>query len=182
VALRALLDACVLVPAALRDTLLRAGEAYLYQPVWSELILEEAKRALITALGVPAAEAADLIATMREAFPDATVSGFEDLIPLMQLDPHDRHVAAAAVAGQTHVIVTLNTKHFPPNSLAPYHVDVQSPDDFLLDLFALDPETMAQIIRQQAADLQSPPMTPHQVCNALLATAPKFVKLICPLV
>lgn len=120
-ALRALLDACVLVPAALRDTLLRAGEAYLSQPVWSDVILEETRRALVDALGVPSADAADLIATMRDAFPEAAVSGFDDIIPLMPVDPHDRHIAAAAIAGNAHVIVTLNTKHFPHSSLAPYH-------------------------------------------------------------
>jgi hypothetical protein len=178
---RALLDACVLVPAALRDTLLRAGEAYLYQPLWSELILAETEQTLVNALGVSAADAADLTDAMREAFPDAVVAGFKDLIPAMTVDPQDRHVAAAAIVGHAQVIVTLNTKHFPQHSLATYHVDVQSPDAFLIHLFTLDPETMAQIIRNQAADLQSPSMTPAQVCDALLATAPGFVALVRPL-
>jgi hypothetical protein len=31
----AVLDSCVLLPAALRDTLLRAAEANLYRPQWS---------------------------------------------------------------------------------------------------------------------------------------------------
>jgi len=35
------LDACVLIPASLRDTLLRAAEQGMYQMHWSELILEE---------------------------------------------------------------------------------------------------------------------------------------------
>ncbi len=179
---RALLDACVLVPAALRDTLLRAGEAYLYQPLWTELILAQTERTLVNTLGISAPDAADLTAAIREAFPDAVVTGFEDLIPAMTVDPDDRHAAAAAIVGHAQVIVTLNTKHFPQHSLATYHVDVQSPDAFLTHLFTLDPEAMAQIIRNQAADLQSPPMAPAQVCDALRATVPGFVALVRPLI
>lgn len=43
---RALLDACVLVPIALADTLLRLAEAGLYRPLWSETIIEEMVRAI----------------------------------------------------------------------------------------------------------------------------------------
>jgi hypothetical protein len=41
------LDACVLFPASIRDTLLRAADAGLYRVYWSELILEEVRRNLI---------------------------------------------------------------------------------------------------------------------------------------
>ncbi|HEY5474093.1 MAG TPA: hypothetical protein VIK32_13010 [Candidatus Limnocylindrales bacterium] len=37
----AFLDACVLVPIALADTLLRLAEADLYRPLWSERVLDE---------------------------------------------------------------------------------------------------------------------------------------------
>jgi hypothetical protein len=40
------LDACVLVPVTAADTLLRLAEREMYRPVWSERILEEAKRAV----------------------------------------------------------------------------------------------------------------------------------------
>jgi hypothetical protein len=181
VPVRALLDASVLVPAALRDTLLLAAEADLYQPFWSEPILAEVERALAHELGVPAADAADLTATLREAFPEAIVTGFEALIPAMTVVEHDRHVAAAAVLGHAHALITLNTRHFPPASLAVYQVDVQSPDEFLTHLFTLDPEALLEIIHRQAADLRDPPLSPRQVCDALQRTAPGFVALVRPL-
>lgn len=40
-----LLDACVLVPFTLADTLLRQAEADLYRPLWSRKILEEVQSA-----------------------------------------------------------------------------------------------------------------------------------------
>jgi hypothetical protein len=45
----ALLDACVLVPIALADTLLRVAEREreLYRPLWSERILAEAADAVL---------------------------------------------------------------------------------------------------------------------------------------
>ena len=39
----AVLDACVLVPIALADTLLRVAEKGLYRPLWSDRILTEGK-------------------------------------------------------------------------------------------------------------------------------------------
>ena len=47
------LDACVLVPAPLRDTLLRAASVGLYRMQWTDDILEEARRNLISEIGVP---------------------------------------------------------------------------------------------------------------------------------
>jgi predicted nucleic acid-binding protein len=44
---RVVLDACVIFSAVLRDTLLRAAEAELYEVLWSEAILEEVRRNLI---------------------------------------------------------------------------------------------------------------------------------------
>jgi hypothetical protein len=41
------LDACVLVPIALAETLLRFGEAERYQPLWSARILAEASDAVV---------------------------------------------------------------------------------------------------------------------------------------
>lgn len=45
----AVLDANVLIPAAPRDTLLRAAELGLFQPVWSDQILDEVQRNLVSA-------------------------------------------------------------------------------------------------------------------------------------
>jgi hypothetical protein len=42
----AILDACVLVPIALADTLLRIAEKGLYRPLWSDRILDEAQAAI----------------------------------------------------------------------------------------------------------------------------------------
>lgn len=66
----AVLDACVLYPASLRDTLLRCAEAQLFEVVWSARILDEVERNLGDGRAT-AVQARRLVTLMDEAFPDA---------------------------------------------------------------------------------------------------------------
>lgn len=79
----AVLDACVLVPVALADTLLRVAEKGLYRPLWSDRILGEAQAAIEEVH--PGIDAAKRFASMREAFDDALVTGWEERVPGMRL-------------------------------------------------------------------------------------------------
>jgi len=90
------LDACVLVNAALRDTLLRLAEPpHLYLPRWSKDIILETRRTLETKLGVTPAQAAHLVRELELHFADAWIEGYEPLIAVMTNHPKDRHVLAA---------------------------------------------------------------------------------------
>jgi hypothetical protein len=62
----AVLDACVLVPIALADTLLRVAEKGLYRPLWSDRILAEAQAAIEEIH--PGIDAGKRFAQMREAW------------------------------------------------------------------------------------------------------------------
>lgn len=170
-----LLDACVLYPFTLRDTLLRCAERDLYQPYWSELILKEATRNLVAKGFMDDEKAERLAQHMCAAFPAAMVDDFEDLIPAMKNHEKDRHVAAAAVKAGAKVIVSLNVKDFKD---LPSGYEVQTPDEFLCHLYDLDPDALAAIINEQAGDLKNPPRTTEEIANALAIHAPKFGKTI----
>jgi hypothetical protein len=73
----AVLDACVLVPIALADTLLRVAEKGLYRPLWSDRILAEAQQAIEEIH--PGIDVQKRFTDMREAFDDALVTGWEEL-------------------------------------------------------------------------------------------------------
>jgi hypothetical protein len=138
----AVLDACVLVPIALADTLLRVAEKGLYRPLWSGRILAEAQAA--TEEMHPDIDAGKRFAQMREAFGDALVAGWEELEPAIRLpDPDDRHVVAAAAQGGAQAIITANMKDFPAAALRPLGLEAVHPDDFLLDQLDLSPPTLA---------------------------------------
>lgn len=58
------LDACVIIPASFRDTLLRAAEAGFYRLHWTEEILTEVERNLVEGGMTDAAGARRLVAAL----------------------------------------------------------------------------------------------------------------------
>jgi hypothetical protein len=67
-------DANVLFPLTLRDTVLRAAAAGFYQLRWSKEILDEMEHNLVSTGTVPADKAARLRTTMERFFPEAMVT------------------------------------------------------------------------------------------------------------
>ncbi len=172
------LDASVLIPAALRDTLLRAAQEGLYRLFWSRDILEEVRRNLVENRLTTEDGARRVLEHMMRAFPDALVEGYETLILSMSNHPKDRHVLAAAVEAGAQVIVTTNLRHFSPADTSRHGVEAQSPDSFLTDLFDFAPEAMVEILKSQAAALTRPPETVEDVLSALAVFAPSFAATV----
>ena len=67
------LDACVLYPLPLRDTLLRAAQQNLYAVRWSRRILDEVTRNLIEDRRATPEQAKSLVEAMERAFEDAEI-------------------------------------------------------------------------------------------------------------
>jgi predicted nucleic acid-binding protein len=171
------LDACVLFPFALCDTLLRAAEAGLYRLFWSDAILDELRRNLVDRGITSAGQAQHRVREMRRAFPDALVEGYEFLVDDMPNHPKDRHVLAVAVRSGAQIVVTENLKDFPKAALDPFHVEARSADAFLCDLLDLNrasPVKLAEILRQQAADLKHPPVAVDDLLEGLSKLVPRF--------
>jgi hypothetical protein len=81
---RVVLDACVLIPMPLADTLLRMAEApRLYLPRWSQFIMDEVTRNLIAKWGMPIDKARRREEEIRRHFPEARVERFEPLVDVM---------------------------------------------------------------------------------------------------
>lgn len=105
-----------------------------------------------------------------------TLRGYEQLIPVMEDDPKDRHVLAAAVRAGARLIVTWNVRDFLARAGAPYDIEVRHADAFLLDLLDTAPEAMARVICERAADLLRPPQSSAQVLARLARTALAFAR------
>jgi hypothetical protein len=149
----AVLDACVLAPMPIVDTLLRlAEEPAFYTPKWSPHILEELRRTLAK-FGFSQRQIERRISTMTEVFPDSLIQGFEDLIPVMTNDPKDRHVLTAAVKCGARAIVSDNRRHFPAVSLLPYKLECMTVDDFLAHQFRIAPDFFIGVLHAQASDI-----------------------------
>lgn len=172
---RLVLDANVLFSAALRDTFLRAAKVGLCQIFWSEQILDEMCRSLIVERKSTAKKAARLRANMEESFPEAMVSGHQDLAGEMDNESGDRHVAAAAVKAKAGIVVTSNLRDFKN---LPIGIQAVSPDEFLVGLFDQESDAMVGILVEQAAFLKAPPQSLDELLVGLQKVAPRFVEKI----
>lgn len=147
--LPALLDANVLYPAGLRDLLLRLADRNLFAPLWSADIHAEWTRNLLA--DRPDIDSAVLERTrsiMDRHFPDALVTGFDNLDSEIDLpDPDDRHVLAAVIHGRADVIVTANLRDFPTDRLVSCKLVARHPDTFVAELFDVDPEAVLATVQ-----------------------------------
>jgi len=170
------LDACVLIPMPLADTLLRlAAGPQLYLPKWTDQIMAEVSHNLQENFGLSAEQTAYRQSEIRRHFPDAWVEGYQKLVPSMTNNQKDRHVLAAAVRANAEIIVTYNVKDFPHAALAPYSITVQGPSTFLISLYHLDPNTVIQTLEEQAAAINK---RVEYVLDRLRVNAPHFVDFI----
>jgi hypothetical protein len=107
---------------------------------------------------------------MNQAVPDATVTGFESLIPSLNLpDPDDRHVLAAAIVAGADVIVTANLKDFPKAILLPYNIEPQHPEEFILHQLDVHPATVCQAVKAQRKSMKNPPIDVDDYLGMLIA-------------
>lgn len=178
--MRAVLDACVLYPPVLRDLLLGCAEAGLYEPKWSDRILEEWARA--TAKLGPAAEAQarGVAVIMRQVFPRATVAAAPGVEARLVLpDPNDIHVLAVAISAGADAIVTFNARDFPRHVLAGEGVARRDPDGFLWELWSSAPDKAGAVIARvhaRAGEMAGAPVS----LKALLKRAglPRLAKAV----
>lgn len=178
--LRVVLDACVLFPMYLRDTLLSTADEDLYLPYWSQKIIDEVIGNLVKGGTLSQEKAKTLERTIKIAFPEAMVEVPVALEKAMTNDPKDRHVLAAAVTAGADIIVTNNLKDFRENDLAPWNIIAQSPDEFLSDLLDEYPDSIVDLLQQQSQKYKNPPKTFTELINFLgeKAGTPKFASNI----
>ena len=166
----AILDACVLYPATLRDLLLSLARDGLFHARWSERIQDEWVRSLLKRR--PELEEVALRRTcelMAKAVPDSVVHGWQSIEPgLTGLpDADDRHVLAAAICGHADAIITFNLDDFPAEALAPFGVEAQHPDDFLLNQLALNQIAALKSIKAMRARWRNPQLTALDLAASL---------------
>lgn len=165
----ALLDANVLYPAPMRDLFLQLAVTDLFRAKWSADIHREWIEALLRR--EPHRNRLAIERTrdqMDQATRDSLVTGYETLIPSLQLpDPNDRHVLAAAIVGHCDVIVTQNLRDFPDKELAPYRIETQHPDEFLHNHLSLAQGMFCGAVRKVRARLKNPPLTVNKYLENL---------------
>jgi hypothetical protein len=160
----AIIDACVLYAAPVRDLVVRLAQAGLFQARWSDEIHEEWIRNLLK--NNPRVSRERLERTrclMDAALRDCLVTGYSPLVDSLTLpDAGDRHVLAAAIHAGAGMIVTFNLLDFPCEALAPHGLAARHPDAFFCELFDAGAADFCAVARAQRLALKNPPMTIEQ--------------------
>lgn len=156
----AILDACVLHPAPVRDLLLELSGQNLYRARWTDRIHEEWIASLLARRSdLDPVQLARTRALIDSSVLDGRVTGYEQLIEGLSLpDLNDRHVLAAAIRCGAGAIVTYNLKDFPVANLEPFGVEAQHPDHFLAHLLSLAPAQFRRAAEQVRQRLRNPPV------------------------
>jgi len=128
------------------------------RPRWSRAIHEEWKRNLLRKRPDLSRAQLDRVSDLMDsAIPDCLVEGYEPLMAEPHLpDPDDRHVLAAAIHGDASIIVTFNLRDFPREILAPFGIEAQHPDDFILGLLERNTTAVIDAAQRQRAQLVQP--------------------------
>jgi predicted nucleic acid-binding protein len=163
----AILDANVLYPQLVRDTLMSLAVERLYHAKWSEMIHEEWIRNLLKDRPELADKIPAVVELMNSAVPDCVVTNFEHLIDCIELpDLGDRHVLAAAIVGHADAIVTFNIKDFPEALLEPYGIEVQHPDEFIINQLQLQEIPALSAIKKMRARWSHPVVSSEELIVA----------------
>lgn len=145
------------------------GTVQLYRAKWTEQIHDEwitnllAKRPDLSVEKLQRTR--DL---MDEAVMDCLVTGYEDIIPSLDLpDPDDRHVLAAAIRAGADAIVTFNLRDFPQSVLDQYDIEVLHPDEFIHYQFGLRNSAVITTAQRCRARLKAPPISAAEYLDVL---------------
>ena len=163
----AVLDTNVIYPVIIRDLLLWFAYYDLYTPKWSNHIFDE-WRDVMHRKGVSPDESEKRTLNLNDAFPDAMVTHYETLIEHLELpDEKDRHVLAAAIKTNAHVIVSNNIKDFPEDVLDKYGLKIKTPDDFLTDIIDLNTEIAIEAFKEMVLNKKNPDWDEYEVLDSL---------------
>jgi predicted nucleic acid-binding protein len=178
-----LYDACVLYPAPLRDLFMHLAIADLYRAKWTDAIHDEwIRNVLADRPDLKKEQLERARRLMNQHVRDCLVENYQKLMPSLQLpDPDDRHVLAAAIRAQASIILTFNIKDFPATTLKRYGIIAQHPDEFLMHLISMAPDTVCSAIKRLRANLKNPPISAWQYLAILKKqTLHKTVKALEP--
>ena len=143
------------------DPLLTLADAGLFEPMWSDAIMQEAARNLPKVWKTATvSQISAFLDVVNDAYPYAQVPDWREHMEGLELpDPDDCHVLAAAIAADASSIVTLNLVDFPPAAVSRYGIGVEHPDTFLCRMYDSAPQTAGPAIRRMIENKKHPPRT-----------------------
>ena len=159
--IKAILDACVLYRAQLRNFLIHLADNDQFCPLWSEEIQNEWTRNLLQKRpDLKQEKIQRTCQNMNTHLPKSLVQGYESRIQAVQLpDPDDRHVIDVAIHANAEYIVTFDLRGFPKDILHSHKIEAISPDDLTLQLIQKAPRLVLDATKNHRSSLIQPPFS-----------------------
>ncbi|HYI98732.1 MAG TPA: PIN domain-containing protein [Thermoleophilaceae bacterium] len=151
-----MLDTDILFSRVLHDLFGRlALRLRLFDLLWSDELLTEAKRKLVEEKALSAEIAERWVGYLAESFPAGRVEIADAPAALnlaeLTADPDDHHVCALAVAGKADYLVTRD-RGYSPDGLRGHGVEVVAPDDLLCRALDDQPQAVLDVLELQAGE------------------------------
>ena len=177
----AVLDADVLVPILSCDLLLTAFDHDLHQPIITPKILDEVERNLLRAF--PHLEPDALrrrVEHMRRALALHTLPDTDGGEAVEGINRKDRHVVAAALAGDADVVVTNDRRLRTEIDALRRPLGSMSADDFAVGLLGHDRDAIEKVLDALITKRVRRPITREELLDRLADTFPLFVTTLAP--
>lgn len=163
-----LLDTNVLFSFYLRDLILTLAESQIIDFKWSDVIKLELILSLVKTKTMSDSKALELVRTIDETFPFATISVYKDpKIKYGCSDADDEHIFHAAIVGSCKSVVTFNTSDFPINAKSKYGIEIINPDNYLTRLYETHPTLINKAIDSILSGYTKPGISFDQFCEVL---------------
>jgi len=183
---RAVLDADIIFSRVLHELIGRlAVGPRLFDLVWSDELLDEARSSLANRKKLSAEAAETWVGHMRREFPEGRVNPVQvpdglDVATLTR-DPKDVHVCALAIAGDAELLFTFD-RGYLKEPLREHGVEVPDLDRFLVDQCKQQPEVFARIVERQANAWDGGHPVAELLAAFSRANVPRFAESLAPLV
>jgi hypothetical protein len=165
-------DASVLFKAAVTRFLLGAAQSGEFRAIWSELVLEEARRSLLAAHRPHAAAALE---QNLDLVRDPVVGPSDAVEALLVLTGvGDRHVLAAAANGGASLLVTSNVRHFDPAEATSLGIVIRTPDELAASIAARNPHALTRHVQR------TPPERLSRYVELLSRELPETMRMLAP--
>lgn len=183
---RAVVDADIIFSRVLHELIGRlAVGPRLFDLVWSDELLGEAKSSLVDKKGLSDEAAEAWVGHIWREFPSGRVNPVkvaDDLdVESLTRDPEDVHVCALAIAGNAELLFTFD-RGYLKEPLRGHGVEVPDLDRFLVDQCKQQPEVFARIVERQAEVWRGGHPVEELLAAFSRANVPRFAEALAPLV
>lgn len=162
-----LADANILISRTLRDYFVYAAKLGTLDIHWSDGILDETTRNLISKFDFTQEDAEVLVDRLSAFIPTALVEvkkRDKTRVAKVEMDDKDRHVLAAALSANADLLLTQNVRHFPREWMAKHDIELIDAGTLLLRLVAEYPDELREAHRR---GVESRPQSEEQVFEIL---------------